>query len=57
MAKPLHEDGPVDFGYGDQAWDTTSSQYTVGGCEHGSAEDFFAELVTADANTPVSPGY
>ena len=53
-AKPLHEDGPISFGYADQAWDTTSGQCSVGGWDNGNAGDFFSSLFTGDTTIPVS---
>ncbi|KAL8786994.1 MAG: hypothetical protein Q9195_007972 [Heterodermia aff. obscurata] len=52
-ARPLHEDGPVSFGYADQAWDTTSGQCSVGGWDNGNAGDFFASFFTGDTTIPV----
>ena len=52
--RPLHENGPVSFGYANQAWDTTSGQCSVGGWDNGNAGDFFASFFVGDTSIPVS---
>lgn len=51
--RPLQEDGPVSFGYANQAWDTTSEQCSVGGWDNGKAGDFFASFFVGDTSIPV----
>ena len=51
--RPLHEDGPVSFGYADQAWDTSSGQCSGGGWDNGNAGEFFASFFMGDTSIPV----
>lgn len=50
--RPSFEQGPVDFAYGGQSWDTSSSQCTVGGWDNGDANDFFGTLIFGDDFVP-----
>ena len=51
--KPLNRDGPVEFTIKEQAWDTTSSQCTVGDWDNGmNGEDLLDP--SPDQGFPVS---
>lgn len=50
--RTLHENGPVLFAYGDQSWDTTSADCSVGAWDNGGAEEFFGTLIFGDKNFP-----
>lgn len=50
--RPLFEKGPLQFAYGDQSWDTSSSQCSVGGYDNGDANDFFGSLIFGDDFIP-----
>ena len=52
--RPLYENGPIDFVYGTQTWDTSAAQCTVGGWDNGDAADFFGALIFGDTFIPVS---
>lgn len=53
-SRPLYENGPIDFVYGTQTWDTSAAQCTVGGWDNGDAADFFGALIFGDTFIPVS---
>ena len=53
-SRPLFENGPIDFAYGTQTWDTSAAQCTVGGWDNGDAADFFGALIFGDNFIPVS---
>lgn len=55
--RPLFEKGPVDFAIGEQSWDTTSSQCSVGPWDNGNAKDFFGALFFGDDPFPVSEAF
>ena len=44
-SRPNFENGPLQFAYGDQSWDTSSSQCSVGSYDNGNADDFFGSLL------------
>lgn len=46
--RPLFEKGPLQFAYGGQSWDTSSSQCSVGGYDNGDANNFFGSLIFGD---------
>ena len=54
IGKPLHGNGPVQFDYGEQTWDTSSEQCSVGSWDNGGFDDLLAGLLEDYASMPVS---
>lgn len=50
--RPVFEHGPVDFAYGAQTWDTSSSQCSVGAWDNGDAKDYLGALIFGDDFIP-----